>query len=310
MDKLLDLLEEKILVIDGAPSDRARAADILARVGYSTFEVDSGLHALEVVQLDSPDLVLLNAEMPDIDGLELCRRLKSDPFTRHIPILVFARQDSTTAKVNTLRAGADSFIYKPYAPDELVAEVEALVRRSFQFDPLTKLPAAPYLHTQIDIRLRKNQPTAILCLDIDNFRAYNQAYGHHAGDRMLVETSKLIVDALPTQGALAGHLGGDEFLAVVPPEAAESFAETVVREFRKLQKEFYRDGDLARGAVLIQNRRGDTVEFPLATASVAICTNFQRSLTSYVQATEILAEVMGYVKSQGGDRWARDRRTH
>jgi diguanylate cyclase (GGDEF)-like protein len=309
MEKVGEFLREKILVVDDTRLDRAMTADILARVGYSTIEVENGARALELVQVESPDLIILDSLMSGVNGLDVCRQLKGDPFTNHIPILIFTSNGSLE-KVNSLRLGADGYLTKPFTPDELVAQVEALLRHSFHFDPLTKLPAAPYLHRQVDARLAQNQPTAVLYADIDRFRPFNQAYGHDAGDHVLITTAKLMVESLPARAAFVGHLGSDDFMAVLPPEGAETFAQTLVERFQSLQQDFYNEADFKRRALFLENRRGAVIEYPLMTLSAALVTNERRTLVNYVQVSELLSEMMGYVKSQGGGQWARDRRTH
>ncbi len=310
MEKVGDLLREKILIVDDTRFHRAMTADILARVGYATVEVENGAKALEMVSIESPDLIILDSLMPELDGIEVCRKLKADPFTNHIPILIFTSNNSVPEKVNSLRTGADGYLAKPFTPEELVAHVEALLRRSFHYDPLTKLPAAPYLHRQIDARLAQNQPTAILYADLDHFRSYNQVYGHDAGDKVLVQTAKLMVESLPARAAFVGHLGSDDFMAVFPPDGADTFAQTLVDRFRGQQPQIYNDTDYKRGSVFMENRRGETVEFPLMSLSAALVSNERRALINYVQVSELLSEVMGFVKAQGGGRWARDRRSH
>ncbi len=309
MEKVGKALREKILVVDDTRFHRAMTADILARAGYATVAVANGTQALEMVGVESPDLVILDSAMPEPDGLDVCRRLKGDPFTLHIPILIFTSDNSVPDKVNALRTGADGYLGKPFTPEELVAEVEALLRRSFHYDPLTKLPAAPYLHHQIDTRLAQHQPTAIVYMDLDRFRAFNHAYGHAAGDRALITTAKLMVELLPAQAAFVGHLGSDDFMAVMAPEGAETFARTIVTRFCAMQRDFYNEKDFEHGLVVLENRRGETVEWQLMTLSAALVSNEKRALINYVQASELLSEVMAFVKSQGGGKWARDRRS-
>lgn len=304
-----NVLGEKILVVDDSRFHRTMTADILAQAGYVAVQVESGSEALEMVGVESPDLVILDSGMPDPDGLDVCRRLKGDPFTNHIPILILTADSSVPEKVTSLRTGADGYLGKPFKPEELVAEIEAVLRRSFHFDPLTKLPAAPYLHRQIDTRLAQNRPISVLYADVDRFRAFNHAYGHSAGDRVLITTAKLLVESLPPTAAFVGHLGNDDFIAVMPPEGAETLAQTVISRFGTLRDDFYVDKDLQRGTVLVENRRGESVEWPLMTLSVALVSNEKRTLVNYVQVSELLSEVMAFVKSQGGGRWARDRRS-
>lgn len=309
MEKVGNHLREKILIVDDMRLHRDRTAEILARRGYATVQAENGLRALDMVTSEGPDLVILDIYMPDVDGLDVVRRLKSDPFTTHIPVLIFTGDSSMEIEIQSLHGGADGIVRKTFDPEELVANVEALLRRSYQFNPLTKLPAAPYLHRQINSRLSQNQPTAVIYADIDYFRPYNQLYGTQAGDRVLSQLAALMVETLPVRGAFVAHLGGDDFIAVSLPETAETFAQTMVERFCVLRDSFYTAEDIARNHIVIEGRRGEPRPIPLMTLSVALVSNERRVLINYVQVSDLLAEVMRYLKSQGGGNWARDRRT-
>ena len=308
MEKIGDSQREKILIVGDTRFNRALAADTLAHAGYVTSEVADGSRVLEAANLESPDLVILDGMTAGLDALEICRRLKADPFKTHIPILLFVSENFTD-KVLLLRSGADGFLTKPYAPEELTANVVALLRRSFDNDPLTKLPSGPYVHRNIDARLTHNLPTGSVYFDIDRFKVYNFAYGHEAGNRVLLTLSRLAVESLPAQQAFVGHLGSDDFLAVMAPEVVETFAQTLLERFREARNKFYRQTDLERGYIVVQDRPGGRVESKLISLSIAISTNEHRALVNYVQVSDVLSEVMRYIKSRGGDQWARDRRT-
>lgn len=310
MEKIGNHLREKILIVDDIRLHRDRTSEILARRGYVTVQAENGIRALDMVTSESPDLVILDAYMPDVDGLDVVKRLKADPFTHHIPVLVFTGDGSVAFEIQSLQGGADGFVRKTFDAEELVANVEALLRRSYQFNPLTKLPAAPYLHRQINARLAQNQPTAAIYADIDHFRPYNQLYGHHAGDQVLLQVARLLVETLPVRGAFVCHLGGDDFVSVVLPEMAETFAQTIVDRFQTLRQTFYTADDLERGHIVVEGRRGEQHAVPLMTLSAALVSNERRVLINYVQVSDLLAEIMRYLKSQGGGNWARDRRTH
>lgn len=307
MEKVGDTQREKILIVGDTRFNRALAADTLAHAGYVTAEVAEGSRVLEASNIESPDLIILDGMTAGLDALEICRRLKADPFKNHIPVLLFVSENFSD-KVLLLRSGADGFLTKPYAPEELTANIEALLRRSFDNDPLTKLPAGPYVHRHIDSRLTHNLPTGVVYFDIDRFKVYNFAYGHEAGNRVLLALARLAIEALPAQQAFVGHLGSDDFLAVMAPEAVETFAQTLTDRFREARNKFYRPADLERGFLVMQDRPGGRVESKLITLSIAIVTNEYRALVNYVQVSDVLSEVMRFLKSRGGDQWARDRR--
>lgn len=309
MEKVGNRLREKILVADHSRLHRTLAADILAKSGYATVQAETGGRALEMVNSESPDLVVLDTLMPDMDGADVIHRLKNDPFTHHIPVLITSVQEEQPAAAPSLHLGADGFLVKPFQSEDLVANVEALLRRSYQFNSLTKLPAAPYVHRQINARLAQNQPTAVVYTDLDHFRPFNQAYGHAAGDQVLLNVAHLLVETLPSQGAFVAHLGSDDFIAVLAPETAETFAQTVVEHFRELRGQFYAPEDLVRSHILVEGRRGEQRPVPLMTLSAAMVSNDRRVLINYIQVSDLLAEVMRYLKAQGGGNWARDRRT-
>ncbi len=309
MEKIGNHLREKILIVDDIRLHRDRTAEILARRGYVTVQAENGVRALDMVTSESPDLVILDAYMPDVDGLDVVKRLKDDPFTHHIPVLIFTGDGSTVIEIQSLQGGADGFVRKTFDAEELVANVEALLRRSYQFNPLTKLPAAPFLHRQINARLAQNQPTAVIYADIDHFRAYNQVYGHDAGDEVLLEIAHMLVETLPARGAFVSHLGGDDYIAVTPPPMAETFAQTIVDRFRSMRDSFYTRDDVARQHIVVEGRRGEARAVPLMTLSAALVTNERRVLINYIQVSDLLAEVMRFLKAQGGGNWARDRRT-
>lgn len=309
MEKIGNRLREKVLVVDDSRLHRTLAADILAKSGYATVQAENGLRALDLVNSESPDLVVLDALMPGLDGLDVMRRLKDDPFTHHIPVLILSSQEAKPSQIQLLRDGADGYLAKPFQSEELVTNVAALLRRSYQSNPLTKLPAAPYLHRQINARLAQNQPTAVIYADIDHFRPFNQTYGHTAGDQVLLQVAHLLVETLPSRSAFVAHLGSDDFIAVLAPDAAETFAQTIVDRFRVLRDQFYEPEDVVRKQILVEGRRGEQRPAPLMTLSAALVSNDRRALINYIQVSDLLAEVMRYLKAQGGGNWARDRRT-
>ncbi len=302
-------MTETILIVDDSRFHRTLAADLLQRAGYHTAELEEGTQAWDALADSSPTLLIMDWLMPGLDGLEVCRRLKSDPFKRHIPILMLATGEGTPDRVDALRSGADRYLARPSAPEKILAEVDLLLSQRFQYDSLTRLPAGPRLHLEIDHRLAAGEKVGIVFVDIDRFRVYNYIYGHPNGDRVLLCLTDLIRSSLPKlEGEFVGHLGGDDFVVLLEPSRADEFCARLSAAFIATRPQWYPTEDLERGSMQIQDPRGRPVQWELVNVTMAIVTNEKRNLTNYFQVSDLLTSLMRYAKSQSGDRWVRDRR--
>jgi PleD family two-component response regulator len=306
MEKVGETLREKILIVQDAPSYHTATPDLLNRFGYAASLVGESSRALDKITQESPDLVMLDLGMPGADGQDLCVRLKADPFTRHIPIVVLGTQRSSANRYHWLDSGADVCLDYPCNPNVLIAHVRALLKRSVEYDKVTHLPSGGYLHGQLDPWLAKNIPTAVMYVDIDHFASYKSAYGGAASERVLVTLAHLIVDALPRGNVSPVYLGEDDFMMVLAPKGIETIAQTLVERFRAAQGEFYNEPDLANGYIPEMDPFLPPRTWPLMTLSAALVTNERRALTTYVQVSSLLSKLMVRVKAEGGDKWAGD----
>ena len=124
----------------------------------------------------SPDLILLDVMMPKVDGFEVCQRLRADNRTKHMSVIMLTAKSLSADKVVGLTAGADDYMIKPFDPIELVARVKSALRRSQEMrglNPLTRLPGNVEVQSQVSRRVAKAEPFAILYIDLDNFKAFN-----------------------------------------------------------------------------------------------------------------------------------------
>ena len=120
-------MHENILIVDDEPHLATLLADVLTNAGYDAHTIDNGRDALEVVQRDPPDLMLLDVQMPQLDGFEVAARLKADPATAAIPIIMLSAMQGRGARVIGLESGAEEFLSKPFDPAELLARVRNLL---------------------------------------------------------------------------------------------------------------------------------------------------------------------------------------
>ena len=307
-------MPETILVVDDDP-DIARFVEVnLRSAGYDVSVAADGEEALERASSLRPDLVLLDVMMPRIDGFEVAQRLRRNPQTANTSIIMLTAKALSTDKVLGLTAGADDYIIKPFDPIELLARVKGTLRRAKEMrnlSPLTGLPGNIRIQEEIERTVREDRPFAVLYSDLDNFKAYNDQKGFVRGDRLIQATARIIQDAVVEYAGsdgFVGHVGGDDFVAVVPPEIAEEVAKRVVERFDAQIHEFYEPEDLERGYVEVEDRKGVLQRLPLAGVSIGIATTSVRTFAHYGEAVSVATEMKQFAKRDSGSSYAVDRR--
>jgi len=308
-------VSEQILVVDDDP-DIARFVEVnLRSAGYDVAVASDGEEALERATELRPDLVLLDVMMPRIDGFEVAQRLRRNPQTANTSIIMLTAKALSTDKVLGLTAGADDYIIKPFDPIELLARVKGTLRRAREMrnlSPLTGLPGNIRIQEEIERMVQDEVPFAVLYCDLDDFKAYNDHRGFVQGDRLIQATARMIQDAvleLAGPEGFVGHVGGDDFVAVLPPEAATQAAQHIVTRFQEDVKEFYAREDLERGYVEVVDRRGEQQKMPLVAISVGVASTDKRNFGHYVEAVNVATEMKQYAKRQTGSSFAMDRRS-
>src|SRR5438093_936773 len=228
---------EKLLVVDDDPFI-ARLLEIeLAAAGYRVRVANDGQQALQQVQEDAPDLVITDVMMPHVDGFELTRLLRQDPRTAVVSVIILTARGLSADKLEGFAIGADDYIVKPFDTPELLARVRGVLRRSKEMkdeSPLTGLPGNVRIQEEIEDRVSSGNEFALLYADLDQFKAFNDHYGFARGDQVIQElarTMENVLEELVPGDAFLGHLGGDDFVLVVPPSAAALVADTIVQRF-------------------------------------------------------------------------------
>jgi diguanylate cyclase (GGDEF)-like protein len=307
-------MPETILVVDDDP-DIARFVEVnLRSAGYDVSVASDGEEALDKAGILRPDLVLLDVMMPRIDGFEVAQRLRRNPQTANTSIIMLTAKALSTDKVLGLTAGADDYIIKPFDPIELLARVKGTLRRAKEMrnlSPLTGLPGNIRIQEEIERMVREDHPFSVLYSDLDNFKAYNDQKGFVRGDRLIQATARIIQDAVVEySGAdgFVGHVGGDDFVAVVPPDVAEDVAKRIVEAFDSGIHEFYDQEDIERGYVEVEDRKGVMQRLPLAGVSIGIATTGVRKFAHYGEAVSVATEMKQFAKRDPGSSYAVDRR--
>jgi PleD family two-component response regulator len=306
---------ESLLVVDDDPFI-ARLLEIeLKAAGYDVRVASDGVQAMESAQERSPDLVLADVMMPNMDGFELTRRLRQDPRTAGVSIIMLTARGLSADKLEGFAIGADDYIVKPFDTPELLARIRGVLRRSRDMraqSPLTGLPGNVRIEEEIDGRVEQQIPFAILYVDLDSFKSFNDHYGFMRGDQAIQTTARMIEDVareLSVGTAFVGHVGGDDFVIVVAPDKAATVAQGIVDGFDKMAGGLYDGEDRERGFIEVVNRRGELQRFPVLTVSIGIASTDQRAFQHYAEAVAVAAEMKQFTKGANGSSWAIDRRT-
>src|SRR3989475_4967299 len=306
-------MAESILVVDDDP-DIARFVEVnLRSAGYEVAVAADGEEALDKAAGLRPDLVLLDVMMPRIDGFEVAQRLRKNPQPSNTSIIMLTADALSSDKVTGLQSGADDYIIKPFDPIELLARVKGTLRRAKEMrnlSPLTGLPGNIRIQEEIERQVREGRPFAVLYCDLDNFKAYNDQKGFVRGDRLIQSTARIIQDAVVAFGhaeSFVGHVGGDDFVAVVPPDVAESVAKRICERFTEQLADFYDAEDLQRGHVRMEDRKGVLQDIPLVAVSVGIASTSRRGFAHYGEAVSVATEMKQFAKRDAGSSYAVDR---
>jgi diguanylate cyclase (GGDEF)-like protein len=305
---------ESLLVADDDPFI-ARLLEIeLRAAGYDVRVASDGNEALELAQERSPDLVLADVMMPNMDGFELTRRLRQDPRTSTVSIIMLTARGLSADKLEGFAIGADDYIVKPFDTPELLARIRGVLRRAKEMraqSPLTGLPGNVRIEEEIDGLVERAEDFALLYADLDHFKAYNDHYGFMRGDQAIQTTASLIeaVAREITGGdSFVGHVGGDDFVLILPPDKATDAAEAIVARFDIEAPALYDPDDRERGYVEVANRRGELQRFPLISISIGIASTERRAYAHYAEAVAIATEMKTFTKGTPGSSWAIDRR--
>lgn len=224
-----------VLVAEDSAVVRAVVRRQLEERDFAVVEAVNGLEALRLAREHQPDVVLLDIEMPKLDGWGVLAELVNDPVLCNTPVVFVTGRTATEEVVEGLRLGAHDYLRKPFDDAELLARVTAAARvkalhdeladQAVEYDRVSRLDALTGLHNRrhLDEHLyrhaaaskRHKQHLGVLMIDIDHFKAVNDRLGHAAGDEVLCEVSRRLVRSLRADD-LAGRWGGEEFVVVLP----------------------------------------------------------------------------------------------
>ncbi len=306
-------LKLTILIVEDDPMISLMISKILELNEYAVQTAPDGEEALIKIEKFIPDLVMLDINMPKMDGYEVCRRLKKDTRFDKIPILMITGNSDRVERLRGLEMGADDFLLKPFNYDELLTRVLSTFKRTkkdIDVNPLSGLPGTSTFEKIALSNIEQKKPFAALKADLNNFKAYNERYGFQRGDEVIRSVARLLQSAVEQGKDFVAHLGADDFFVLTSGGSEEILCQKIIERFDKLQAGLYDPEDARAGFIETVDRKGQRRNFPLITISVGCAADRGGLFDSVGMLQKICDEVLVLAKAQAGSAYRLDRRTN
>ncbi len=269
---------------------------------------------IDIALKNIPALIIINEDAIDRDVIDLCRKIRKDEDNTITPVIVVSSNGSKQHRMKILQESIEYYIKKPVDEEYLyytVKNLNRLLAINRRISPLTGLPGNVQIHAELKKRLSKKEAFCVLYLDLDNFKAYNDVYGFLKGDQIIEFTAEVIVKEIHNsqlQDAFIGHIGGDDFVAIIGGLNCEKLCQNILARFDANVTKYFTDEDLERGYIEVPNRKGVIEQFPLTSLSIGVVVADANRFHNILEIGEIGAQVKHAAKSVMGSSYAVDRR--
>lgn len=264
--------------------------------GYEVQVAPRGNDALTMTRKQLPNLIILDIMLPDMNGYDVCRELRTTTRTSHIPIIFLTQKDERSDKIVGLELGADDYVTKPFDIEEVKLRVQNAItaaNRQMQIDSKSNLPTGRLIEDHLRTLMRSTKEWTYLDLKINNFEAFTDLYGFVAGDEVIRFMPLLIgevVDQHGTPDDYIGHPGSDNFVIITHSEDAPRLKERLVERFNEEIKQHYSFIDRERGYILVPDGTHGEKQVDLMTLSVGSVSTKTHQFADIREITELAAE--------------------
>lgn len=270
---------------------------------------------IDIALKNIPSLIVINEDAIDRDVVELCKKIRKDEDNTITPVIVVSSKSQKEHRVKILQESVEYYIKKPVDEQYLyytVKNLNRLLASNRRVSPLTGLPGNVQIHAELKKRILKQEPFSVLYVDLDNFKAYNDVYGFLKGDEIIEFTAETIIELVHSdelENTFVGHIGGDDFVAIVPGTNCEKLCQNIIAHFDANVKKFFTERDLEKGYIEVANRRGIIEQFPLTSVSIGVVTSETGRFHNILEIGEVGAQVKHAAKSVMGSSYAVDKRS-
>lgn len=261
-----------------------------------------------------PELIIINEDAIGLPVLELCNQIRNDDDNSITPVIVISSNKEKEHRLQILQCAIEYYIKKPVDKEYLyytIKNVLRLINTNRRVSPLTGLPGNVQIHAELKKRLSKKEEFAVLYFDLDNFKAYNDVYGFVKGDEIIKFTARTIVKHVhgsECEESFVGHIGGDDFIAIVDGNNYEEICQDIIAEFDAKVLDYFTEEDAKKGYLEVANRRNIIEQFPLTSISIGVVAVEEKRFHNILEIGEVGAQIKHIAKTIMGSSYAIDRR--
>ncbi len=269
---------------------------------------------IDIALKNIPSLIIINEDNVKKDIFELCNQIRENEDNSITPIIIIGESDDKVHRLEILKLNVEYYIVKPIDKDYLYYTIKNIVRLMYmnrRVSPLTGLPGNVQIQTEIKKRLLKKEKFAIFYIDLDNFKSYNDLYGFTKGDEVIKFTARTvskIIHNTDSEEYFLGHIGGDDFVAIVSETNYEKLCQDIILEFDSKIQEYLTKEDIQRGYLEVANRKGIIEQFPLTSISIGVVEVEKDRFKNILEIGEVAAQVKHLAKTIMGSSYIIDRR--
>lgn len=286
----------RILVVEDDPDISKMLKIYFSSQGYDVLAEMRGRPAIDTCAQKMPNVVILDINLPDIDGYTVCRELRGSLRTKHIPIIFLTQKDERSDKIKGLELGADDYITKPFDIEELKLRVQGAIRRATYenlTNPTTSLPSGKLIEEHLK-SIKSREDWTLLYIGIKDMDAFKEIQGIVALDDVLRFLATIITEAVEKHGTLndfIGHAGSNDFLLVTRPDLAPVLCREITRRFAEEVQVFYPFTARQEGKVVYTDGHGNVKEAPFMSLSVAALSGSEGPFADIREITEVAADI-------------------
>ena len=265
---------------------------------------------------ESPDILVIDEDLFNNDekkSIKMCKEIRDDENSSITPMILISSNRDTNHVIEMMKNEVELYLKKPVNPDILyysIKNIMKLLNSNRMVSPLTGLPGNIQIQSEMSKRLNSGEEFVMLYIDLDNFKAYNDTYGFSSGDEIIKFTASVIEKYVFKDNVdnFVGHIGGDDFVAIVGMQNYESICQDIITEFDAKVKKYFNKEDIDRGYIEVENRKGIIEQFPITSVSIGAVEVNRQKFNNTLEIGEAGAEVKHLAKTIYGSSYVIDRR--